>query len=43
MYELPTYVSECSRSGNQIMLASSFGLWLGANEINKANTVSYAI
>ena len=43
MYELPTYASECSRSGNQIMLASSFGLWLGANEISKANTVSYAI
>ena len=43
MYKLPIYAYEYLRSGNQIMLASSSGLCLGANEIIKANTINYAI
>ena len=39
MYELPTHASECLRSGNQIMLASYFGLCLHANKIIRASTI----
>ena len=39
MYELPTNVSGCLRSGYQIMLASNLGLCLHANEVIRASTI----